>query len=89
MVVSRAVPLNLATIPDRTCGHHSSTKFVEELQAIHRKIYDHLFASACKNNNNNDNNKVSTYKKRRHVEFEAGDLVWAILTKDGLIRQTD
>lgn len=58
-------------------------EFVEELQAIHWKIYNHLFASAYKNNNNNDNNKVSAYKKRRHVEFEAGDLFWAILTKDG------
>ena len=38
-------------------------------------MHDNLVQAAAKY-------KSSADKKRRHVEFEVGDYVWAILTKD-------
>lgn len=50
---------------------------MEELQQIHKKTYDHLVTSWHKY-------EVAADKKRRHVEFEVGDLVWAFWPKSVL-----
>ena len=45
------------------------------MQEIHRQVHDNLVQSIAKY-------KLQADKKRSHVEFEVGDLVWAVLTKD-------
>ncbi|KAF7145040.1 hypothetical protein RHSIM_Rhsim04G0049200 [Rhododendron simsii] len=49
--------------------------FVQQLQSIHKETEQHLRASTAKY-------KLAADKKRRFVEFEVGDFVYAILTKD-------
>ena len=55
--------------------HGKAEEFVNGLQELHKKVYDNLVQSVAKYKSHAD-------KKRRHVEFEVGDFVWAILTKD-------
>ncbi|KAJ0804016.1 hypothetical protein HanLR1_Chr00c1522g0808401 [Helianthus annuus] len=49
--------------------------FVEGLHEVHNAVYDHLTRANLKY-------KQAADQKRRHVEFEEGDFVWAVLTKD-------
>ncbi|KAK3228401.1 hypothetical protein Dsin_000282 [Dipteronia sinensis] len=46
-----------------------------KLQATHKQVYDNLVKNTSKY-------KLATDKKRRNVEFEVGDFVWVVLTKD-------
>ena len=55
--------------------HGKAEEFVEGLQEVHKWVYKNLVQATAKY-------KSSADKKRRHMEFEVGDLVWAILTKD-------
>ncbi|KAF7136352.1 hypothetical protein RHSIM_Rhsim08G0019400 [Rhododendron simsii] len=51
------------------------SKASPQLQSIHKETEQHLRASTAKY-------KLAADKKRRFVEFEVGDFVYAILTKD-------
>ena len=45
------------------------------LQDVHRAVYENLSAA-------NSKYKQIADQKRRHLEFEVGNFVWAVLTKD-------
>ncbi|GJR03707.1 putative nucleotidyltransferase, ribonuclease H [Tanacetum coccineum] len=49
--------------------------FVEGLREVHKAVRDNLVRANFKYKQDAD-------QKRRHVDFEAGDFVWAVLTKD-------
>ncbi|GKD81924.1 putative reverse transcriptase domain-containing protein, partial [Tanacetum coccineum] len=49
--------------------------FVKGLREVHKAVRDNLVRA-------NSKYKQDAYQKRRHVDFEAGNFVWAILTKD-------
>ncbi|PKI77507.1 hypothetical protein CRG98_002113 [Punica granatum] len=68
-------PLDLIPLPSRSKVHGKATDFVNGLREIHQAAYDHLTAA-------NARYKQAADKKHCSVEFEVGDFVWAILTKD-------
>lgn len=68
-------PLDLTTLPDHTRIHGKAADFVGDLQRIHKITYDHLVASTAKY-------KTAADRHRRHVKFNVGDKVWAVLTTD-------
>ncbi|PKI43333.1 hypothetical protein CRG98_036313 [Punica granatum] len=68
-------PLDLIPLPNRPKVHGKAPDFVDSLREVHQAVYDHLTAA-------NAGYKQVADKKRRFVEFEVGDFVWAILTKD-------
>ena len=68
-------PLHLIPLPDKTRIHGKAATFVSGLQEVLQAIYDYLLKAASKY-------KQATDKKRQHVEFDVGDYVWAVLTKD-------
>ncbi|GKF72924.1 hypothetical protein Tco_0219256, partial [Tanacetum coccineum] len=49
--------------------------FVEGLREVHKAIRDNLVWANSKYKHDAD-------QKRQHVDFEVGDFVWAVLTKD-------
>nr|GEX39023.1 putative reverse transcriptase domain-containing protein [Tanacetum cinerariifolium] len=49
--------------------------FVEGLREVHKVVRDNLVRANFKY-------KQDAYQKRRQVDFEAGNFVWAVLTKD-------
>ena len=55
--------------------HGKVTDFVTTLQDIHKIVFENLSIA-------NSKYKHITYQKCRHLEFEVGDFVWAVLTKD-------
>ncbi|PKI47001.1 hypothetical protein CRG98_032626 [Punica granatum] len=55
--------------------HGKAADFVHELQEIHEAVQNNLKNAAIKY-------KVVADRRKRHVEFEVGDFVWAVLTKD-------
>ena len=68
-------PLDLLTLPSKTRIHGKAADFITGLQDVHKAVFDNLSA-------NNAKYKRDADQKRRHVEFEVGDFVWAVLTKD-------
>ena len=77
-VVYSIVPrgsLDLIPLPSKTRVHGKAEQFVGGIPVIHKQVNDNLVQAAAKY-------KSSTNKERRHMEFEVGDFVWAILTKD-------
>lgn len=68
-------PLDLLPLPHNTQIHGRDEDFVAGLQEIHEAVRDNLSQANAKY-------KKAADKKRRHVEFDVGDLMWAILTKD-------
>ena len=77
-VVYSIVPcgaLDLILLPNKTRVHGKAEEFVEGLQEDHRLVYENLVQATAKY-------KSNANKKHRHVEFEMGDFVWAVLTKD-------
>ncbi|PKI59742.1 hypothetical protein CRG98_019845 [Punica granatum] len=68
-------PLDLLPVPDKTMVHGKAADFVNGLQEIHETVQNNLKNAAMKY-------KAVADRKRRHVEFEVGDFVWAVLTKD-------
>jgi hypothetical protein len=68
-------PLDLAPIPDMMRTNTTAEDLMIQIQGGHKLTIQKLQESTTKY-------KASADKKRRAVEFEEGDFVWAILTKD-------
>ncbi|CAL2248659.1 unnamed protein product [Prunus armeniaca] len=68
-------PLDLAPVSDLKRVNIKAEEFVATLQQIHLTTKQLLEDANAKY-------KQVADVKRRHVEFEVGDFVWAILTKD-------
>ncbi|PKI53372.1 hypothetical protein CRG98_026251 [Punica granatum] len=68
-------PLDLLPVPDKTRVHGKAADFVHGLQEIHEAVQNNLQNAAMKY-------KAVADRRRRHVEFEVSDFVWAVLTKD-------
>ena len=68
-------PLDLAPIPDLKRVNVKAEDLIAQIQEIHIATAKHLQEASAKY-------KQTADKKRRVVEFEVGDFVWAILTKD-------
>ena len=62
-------------LPSRTRVHGKAEEFIGGLQEIHKQVHDNLVQVVVKYKLNED-------KRCRHVEFEVGDFIWALLTKD-------
>ncbi|PKI60584.1 hypothetical protein CRG98_019060 [Punica granatum] len=68
-------PLDLIPLPNRSKVHGKVADSVNSLREIHQAVYDNLTAANAKY-------KQAADKKHCSMEFEVGDFVWAILTKD-------
>ncbi|KAI3760252.1 hypothetical protein L1987_50645 [Smallanthus sonchifolius] len=68
-------PLDLMSLPVPGSVPKKVKDFVEGLHEIHKDVHDNLVRA-------NSKYKQVADQKRRHVEFEEGDFVWAVLTKD-------
>ncbi|PKI69548.1 hypothetical protein CRG98_010076 [Punica granatum] len=68
-IVARVLALSRSKV------HGKVVDFVDSLREIHQAVFAHLTAANAKY-------KQAADKKRCSVEFEVGDYVWAILTKD-------
>ena len=68
-------PLDLMVLPSKTRIHGKASDFVTGLQDVHRAVFDNLTSA-------NSRYKQKADQKRRHLEFDVGDFVWAVLTKD-------
>ncbi|PKI52273.1 hypothetical protein CRG98_027338, partial [Punica granatum] len=68
-------PLDLLPVPDKTGVHGKAADFVHGLQEIHKAVQNNLQNAAMQY-------KAVADRRRRHVEFEVGDFVWAVLAKD-------
>ncbi|KAL4573498.1 hypothetical protein LXL04_020306 [Taraxacum kok-saghyz] len=68
-------PLDLTSVPNQTRIHGDAAALVEQLQATHRATVAHLEATTARY-------KEAADKKRRPVDFEVADFVWAVLTKE-------
>ena len=62
-------------LPSKTRVHGKASDFVTSLQDVHNIVFDNMSTA-------NSKYKQHADKKRRHLEFEVGDFVWAVLTKD-------
>lgn len=68
-------PLDLTSTTDYSRFHGTAVDFVEDLTRIHAQTRDNLIASSSAY-------KERVDKHRRNEQFEVGDFVWAVLTKD-------
>lgn len=68
-------PLDLVPIPNPEKTHGKAADFVKGLLDIHNTVRDNLSAA-------NARYKARADQRRRHVEFEVGDFVWAVLSKE-------
>ena len=68
-------PIDLAPVPDLKRVHKKAEDFISDLQDVHKQVQQNLLESTTKY-------KDAADKKRRLVEFDEGDFVWAVLTKD-------
>ena len=55
--------------------HGKASDFVTGLQDVHSVVFENL-------TNANSKYKQKANQKRRHLEFDVRDFVWAVLTKD-------
>ena len=62
-------------LPDKTRIDRKAVTFVSCLQEVHQAVHYNFLKDASKY-------KQAADKKSRHVEFDIGDYVWAVLTKD-------
>ncbi|PKI62899.1 hypothetical protein CRG98_016736 [Punica granatum] len=60
---------------DKTRVHGKAADFIHGLQKIHEAVQNNLEKDARKY-------KTAVDRRSRHVEFEVGDFVWVVLTKD-------
>ncbi|KAH7576469.1 hypothetical protein JRO89_XS01G0075400 [Xanthoceras sorbifolium] len=65
----------LLPLPSKTRVHGKAEDFVHNLQEVYKQVQENLSHSA-------ERYKLATEKKRRHLEFDVGNFVWAVLTKD-------
>jgi len=68
-------PIDLAPVPNLVRKSGKAKDFIEQLQKIHETTQESLKQTT-------EGYKIMADKKRRALEFQVGDLVWAILTKD-------
>lgn len=68
-------PIDLSVVPDRTRSHGRACDFVETFATVHDQVRSNLEAATAKY-------KAAADTKRRDVQFNVGDKVWAVLTKD-------
>ncbi|XP_022897597.1 uncharacterized protein LOC111411281 [Olea europaea var. sylvestris] len=68
-------PIDLLTLPSKTRLHGTAVDFVRSLQQVHEETRANLLES-------NRKYKEAADRHRRPVEFDVGDYVWAVLTKD-------
>ncbi|KAH7573645.1 hypothetical protein JRO89_XS03G0185500 [Xanthoceras sorbifolium] len=68
-------PLDLLPLPSKTRVHGKTERFVQQLQDTRKQVYDNLVKNMSKY-------KLAADKKRRNVEFEIGDFMLVVLTKD-------
>ncbi|GJX98930.1 putative nucleotidyltransferase, ribonuclease H [Tanacetum coccineum] len=68
-------PLDLMSFPVSGSVPKKVHDFVEGLREVHKAVRDNLVRA-------NSKYKQDADQKRRQVDFEAGDFVWAVLTKD-------
>ncbi|PKI36368.1 hypothetical protein CRG98_043241, partial [Punica granatum] len=68
-------PLDMLPVPDKTRVNGKAADFVHGLQEIHEAVQNNLHNVAMKY-------KAVADRRRRHVEFEVGNFVWVVLTKD-------
>ena len=68
-------PLDLIALPSKTKVHGKAVDFVNCLQVVHTAVHENPVISNFKY-------KQIADRKRRHLEFDVGDFVWAILIKD-------
>ena len=62
-------------LPVKTRINGKVENFVQGLLEVHQTVYDNLLKATGRY-------KQAADKKRRHVKFDVGNYVWAILTKD-------
>ncbi|KAH9668898.1 hypothetical protein KPL70_021563 [Citrus sinensis] len=68
-------PIDLASIPNLVCKSSKAEDFIEQFKKIHETTQESLKQTT-------KGYKIVADKKCRALEFQVGDLVWAILTKD-------
>ena len=68
-------PLDLTVMPDKSRLHGQAVDFVDNLQLVHQHAQTSLETTKS-------SYKKDADKHRREVNFQAGDLVWVVLTKD-------
>ncbi|GJS65037.1 putative nucleotidyltransferase, ribonuclease H [Tanacetum coccineum] len=68
-------PLDLMSLPVSGSVPKKVHDFIDGLREVHKAVRDNLVRANFKYKQNAD-------QKRRHVDFEASDFVWAVLTKD-------
>ncbi|KAH9681591.1 Endonuclease [Citrus sinensis] len=68
-------PIDLAPVPDLVRKSGKAEDFIEQLQKIHETTQESLKQTT-------EGYKIIADKKRRALEFQVGDFVWAVLTKD-------
>ncbi|GKA24251.1 putative reverse transcriptase domain-containing protein [Tanacetum coccineum] len=68
-------PLDLMSLPVSGFVPKKVQDFVEALHEVHKVVHDNLVRA-------NSKYKQEVYQKRRQVDFEVGDFVWVVLTKD-------
>ncbi|KAH7543918.1 hypothetical protein JRO89_XS15G0061500 [Xanthoceras sorbifolium] len=71
----KATNVDLLPLPINTRVHGKAEDFVHSLQEVHKQVQENLSHSA-------ERYKLAADKKQRHLEFDVGDFVWAVLTKD-------
>ncbi|KAL6211490.1 hypothetical protein ACLB2K_016715 [Fragaria x ananassa] len=75
MAIIQHSPLDLAPTPDLKHANVKAKEFVANLHQIHITTKQRIEEANAKY-------KQAADVKRRHVEFEVGDFVWVVLTKD-------
>lgn len=65
----------MLALPSKVCPHDTAEEFVGQLAQVHQSTHAHLVAVTAKY-------KAQVDQKRRVVDFDVDDFVWAIITKD-------
>ncbi|KAH9723702.1 Endonuclease [Citrus sinensis] len=68
-------PIDLAPVPNLVRKSGKAEDFIEQLQKIHETTQESLKQTT-------EGYKIMADKNRRALEFQVGDFVWVILTKD-------